>query len=169
MQPGSLVALHKTRGLFQSNFTLSLLKDSREFKVRVISVSLILLWIAIFDLLRYAVEPGDFCQAWGPLRWLLWAHVQLRWFTNKGQGRRWVEEGDKEKEMKWLGQRATAMPRAEPTFPHNQTILLPSLSAAAATTVMGHVSLDLRFPAGSLHDRQPSRFYGIFFSKVGII
>jgi len=60
-----------------------------------------------------------------------------------------------------------AMPRAEPTLPHNQTPLLPSSLAAVGKTVMGNVSLDFRFPAGSLHDCQPGSFYGIFLVRWG--
>lgn len=73
-----------------------------------------------------------------------------------------LEDGDRHKAMKRLAQRTVAMPRAEPTFPHNQTTPIPSSPAAAGKTVTGSVSLDIRFPAGSLPACQPSSFM-VFF------
>lgn len=62
------------------------------------------------------------------------------------------------------------MPKAEPTFLDNQTILLPFSQADTGKTMTGIMSLAFSFPVGSLHGSQPCSFFFVeFFSQVGII
>lgn len=58
-----------------------------------------------------------------------------------------MEEEDEHKEMKAHVQGIVAMPRAEHTFPHNLTALLPSPPAAVGKTVTGNSVLGLLLPS----------------------